>query len=196
VGKGEQTRRAVVDHALRLSSTVGLEGLSLGTLAREVGLSKSGLFAHFDSKEQLQLDVLRHASYRFVERVITPALARPRGEPRVRALIEHWLQWDRSPELPGGCVFMSFALELDDRPGPLRDALVGTLRDWVDTLLTAVTIAVREGHFRADLDVPRFVYEGYGNVLAYNHYRRLLGDEQADDHVRAAFDELIERSRA
>jgi hypothetical protein len=91
---------------------------------------------------------------------------------------------------------MSFALELDDRPGPLRDALVGTLRDWVDTLLTAVTIAVREGHFRADLDVPRFVYEGYGNVLAYNHYRRLLGDEQADDHVRAAFDELIERSRA
>jgi AcrR family transcriptional regulator len=196
MGKGRQTRDAVIDHALRLTSTVGLEGLSLGSLAKDVGMSKSGLFAHFDSKEQLQLDVLRWAGERFIAQVVSPALQQPRGEPRVRALIENWLAWDCSPELPGGCVFMSFAHELDDRPGPLRDALVRTLRDWIETLQTAVRIAVREGHFRADLDVASFVYEGYGNVLAYNHYKRLLGDARAEVHVRAAFDALIERSRA
>ncbi|HXV76919.1 MAG TPA: TetR/AcrR family transcriptional regulator [Candidatus Polarisedimenticolaceae bacterium] len=193
--KGEQTRAAILDRAIRLSSTVGLESLSLAVLAREVGLSKSGLFAHFRSKEDLQLQLIERARARFVERVVAPALKRPRGEPRFRTMFEKWLEWDSGPDLPGGCVFMTFAHELDDRPGPPRDALVATLREWVETLKTAARLAIAEGHFRANVDVDELVFEAYGIVLAYNHFHRTLGIERAERRARRAFDALIDRAR-
>lgn len=195
MSKGEETRSAVLDRALEMSSTVGIEGLSLGKVAKEAGLSKSGLFAHFESKGQLQLDVMQRAAEKFTRVVVAPALRQPRGEPRFRAFFQNWLDWDRSPDLPGGCVFMSYAHELDDRPGPLRDALVALLRDWVDALVKAARIAVEEGHFRADLDVEQLVFECYGNVLAYNHYKRTLGEPAADLRARQNFDSLIQRAR-
>src|SRR5712691_7251134 len=120
--KGANTRHAILTHATGLASQVGLTGLTIGALADHLRLSKSGLFAHFRSKEALQIQVLEHAAASFVEAVVRPALPLPRGEPRMRALFERWLEWDQSGALPGGCVFVAAATELDDRPGPVRAA--------------------------------------------------------------------------
>jgi len=195
MNKGEQTRETILDTALAEASTFGLDGISIGGLAKKVELSKSGLFAHFDSKEDLQLQVLRTATERFVESVLAPALTEPRGEPRVRALFDNWLVWSRSSFLPGGCVFIATANELDDRPGTLRDYLVQSQRDWLDALATAARIAVAEGHFRPDLDLRQFAYDFYSVILAYHHFGRLLRDPQTEERCRTAFEGLLERSR-
>src|SRR5688572_20094465 len=137
MSKGDETRSAVLGSAITLASTVGLEGVTIGKLAEHVGLSKSGLFAHFSSKENLQLAVLEEAMARFVALVIGPALKKPRGEPRVRALFERWLEWSRAEFLPGGCIFVVASVELDDRPGPARDRLIASQKDWFGTLAHA-----------------------------------------------------------
>jgi AcrR family transcriptional regulator len=196
MSKGAATRDRIVERALRAASVDGLEGISLGKLASDVGMSKSGLFAHFESKEALQLDVLAAASEKFMEIVVRPAFTAPRGEPRVRALFEHWLTWERSESLPGGCIFMHAAAELDDRPGPTRDALVDWQRQWLDALAKAARIAVNEGHFRAGLDAELFAFQQYGFVMAYYHARRLFQDPRAEDRVHAAFDTLVLAARA
>ncbi|HXI20661.1 MAG TPA: hypothetical protein VNH46_06230, partial [Gemmatimonadales bacterium] len=121
MSKGLETRDTILHHATQLASKVGLCGLTIGTLAEDLALSKSGLFAHIGSKEQLQILVLERAAHDFIEAVVRPALREPRGEPRIRALFERWLAWDRDGLLPGGCVFVAAASELDDRPGPVRD---------------------------------------------------------------------------
>lgn len=193
--KGEETRTLILDTALRLASRLGLEALSIGGLAREVGMSKSGLFAHFDSKESLQLAVLETAVDRFIDGVITPALRAPRGEPRVRAFFERWMTWEDAKFQPGGCVFIATANELDDRPGALRDYLVSSQRDWLDALATAARIAVEEGHFRSDLDTRQFAYDLYAIILAYHHFNRLLRDPDAESRAYKAFDELLEICR-
>jgi len=190
--KGERTRHAVVDRALALSSQIGLDALSIGHLAKEVGLSKSGLFAHFESKEDLQLQVLEEAVDRFIKMVVTPAFRESRGEPRVRALFERWLGWATADFLPGGCIFVSLANELDDRPGPLRDYLVGSQSEWLSTLATAGRIAIAEKHFRDNLDIDQFAYEFYAVMLAFHHFHQLLRDPSAEDRARRSFDSLIE----
>src|SRR5687768_15390596 len=114
-GKGAQTRQVILTHALGLATKIGMEGLTIGRLAEELGMSKSGLFAHFKSKDGLQVEVLRMASERFIETVTKPALLAPRGEPRVRAIFERWFAWEQSPPLPGGCPFIAASFELDDR---------------------------------------------------------------------------------
>ena len=196
MGKGAATKDRIIESALRTASVEGLEGISLGRLASDVGMSKSGLFAHFQSKEELQLDVLAAAAARFVEVVVQPAMREPRGEPRVRALFEHWLTWERHESLPGGCVFMHAAAELDDRPGPARDALVDWQRQWLDALARAARIAVDAGHFRPELDAGLFAFQQLGLVLGYYHARRLLNDSSAEANVRAAFDALVAAARA
>jgi len=158
-----------------------------------VGLSKSGLFAHFGSKEDLQLAVMRTAVDRFVHGVVSPALRQPRGEPRVKALFEGWLAW--AALLPGGCPFLAVANDLDDRPGPVRDYVVQAQRDWLDALGTAARIAVAEGHFRADLDVEQFAWDLDSIFLAYHRFHRLLRDPRTDERCRATFEALLERSR-
>lgn len=195
MGKGEETRNVILGTAMELASTEGLDGLSIGGLAREVGLSKSGLFAHFNSKENLQLQVLETARARFIDMVVTPALKEPRGEPRVGALFENWLEWTKAPFLPGGCLFLATATELDDQPGPLRDALVSAQQDWIGTLERAARIAVDERHFRADLDTEQFAYELYSILLAYHLFRRLLRDPRSENRSRLAFNRLLESSR-
>jgi AcrR family transcriptional regulator len=191
MSKGDDTRAAILGEAVAAASRYGLEGLTIGQLARRVGLSKSGLFAHFGSKEDLQLQVLESAVERFVENVVAPALKAPRGLPRVRALFEGWLGWENDPELPGGCVFIALANELDDRPGPLRDLLVGYQRDWTGALATAARIAVEEGHFRPDLDCEQFAYDLYATILAYHHFNRLLRDPGSERRARSAFEQLL-----
>lgn len=194
MSKGAATRQAILERALELSSVVGLEGVSIGRLADEMELSKSGLFAHFGSKESLQIGVLEAAAARFVDTVVRPALKAPRGEPRVRALMDRWIEW--AGALPGGCVFVNAAVELDDRPGPVRDTLVRQQQDWVDVIATSVRAAVANGDFRPTLDAVRFAQEMYGLALAHYHFARLLGDAGSEARTRASFDELVARARA
>jgi AcrR family transcriptional regulator len=192
--KGELTRQSILEHAARLSSRIGLEGLTIGRLADELDLSKSGLFAHFRSKESLQIQVLEFAADRFVQAVVRPALQSPRGEPRVRALFEKWLAWSRSGSLPGGCIFVAASTELDDRPGPVRDALIRSQREWMQALARCAALAVGEGHFQPDTDTRRFAHEFYGILLAHHHASRLLAEPSADEWARASFEALIARA--
>lgn len=196
VSKGLQTREAILDSALAAASTAGLSGLSIGELARSVGMSKSGLFAHFDSKENLQYEVLRAATARFIDLVIAPSLRHPRGEPRVRALFENWFEWSSTSTLPGGCLFISAASELDDRPGPLRDYLASTQQDWLETLAQAARIAVEEGHFRSTLDTRQFAHDLYSIILAYHHFSRLLRFGDARERALRSYEQLITASKS
>jgi AcrR family transcriptional regulator len=193
MGKGEETKRAIVDQALDLVSTVGLDKLTIGALASASGMSKSGLFAHFHSKEQLQLQVLEEARQRFIDMVIAPALKQPRGEARVRAMFENSMkQWE--DDLPGGCIFYAVSAELDDQPGPARDYLIEIQRDYRDTLKRAAQIAIDEGEFRKDLDLDQFVFEMGSITAAHHHFGRLLGDPKAEQHAYNAFEALLARS--
>lgn len=190
VRKGELTRRAILDEAIQVASQDGLSGLTIGRLAAHTGMSKSGLFAHFKSKESLQLQVLEHGRERFIDSVIRPALAAPRGLTRVRTLFDQWLTWS-GDELNGGCLFVAAAVELDDRPGPARDSLVRSERDWLETIATIAATAVAEAEFRADLDADQFAFELHGVMLTHHHASRLLRDECAPERTRRAFESLI-----
>ena len=196
MGKGEQTRTAVLDRAVELASAVGLEGLTIGRLAGEAHLSKSGLFAHFASKEDLQVKTLERAAERFVEVVVKPGLAARRGEPRVRELFERWLRWPEAVPQPGGCLFVSASAELDDRPGPAHDRLAQLQRDWLDVLAGAARVARDEGHFRADVDPEQFAFETYGIMLVTHLASRLLRDRKALARARRAFERLVDSARA
>jgi len=193
--KGDETRTAVLEHALREASRVGLEGLSIGNLARDLGMSKSGLFAHFQSKEALQLQVLEAAAARFMETVVAPALREPRGEPRLRGLFSRWMGWAEACGLPGGCLFAAAAVELDDREGPVREALVRFQLDWMAALARAVRIAVDEGHFRSDVDSDQFAHDLYAIILGYFHASRLLRLPQARARAERAFEALLAAAR-
>jgi AcrR family transcriptional regulator len=191
MSKGELTRNAILEHATLLASQVGLDGLTIGTLAEDLDLSKSGLFGHFRSKEALQIQVLEHAAARFVEIVVRPALGHPRGVPRIRALFERWLEWTRSGPLPGGCLFVAAATELDDQPGPVRDRLQQLQRDWLGVIATSFRKGIDEGHFRRDADPEQFAQDLYGVALAYHHAQRLLQDPKAEARARHAFEALL-----
>ena len=196
MSKGNITRSRIVETALRAASVDGIEGITLGKVAADVGMSKSGLFAHFDSKEALQVDVLNAAAEKFAQVVVAPALAAPRGEPRLRALFEHWLQWEQHESLPGGCVFMHAAAELDDRPGPARDALVVQQQRWLEMLGRSVRLTIEAGHFRSDVDPDLFAFQLFGVVLSYYHCARLLRDPLAKSRAFGAFDVLVAGARS
>lgn len=191
VTKGEETRERILDRAFRLASRDGLEGLSIGGLATDLGLSKSGLFAHFGSKEDLQVAVLERAAEQFEHEVMRPAFRAPRGLPRLKKIFELWLSWADDPGKPGGCVFMAAATELDDREGRPRDHLVATQKKLFEALAKTAEMAVAEGHLRKDLDVEQLTFELYALLLGYNHRKRLLRAPDADRRARAAFDRLI-----
>jgi AcrR family transcriptional regulator len=192
--KGQLTRAAILERAMDVASRCGLGGLTIGTLAEETQLSKSGLFAHFKSKESLQIDVLNYVANEFIERVVRAAMQEPRGIPRIRAIFDGWLRWSKWKSMPGGCIFVAAATELDDRPGPVRDRLVELQRDWLGAIARAASIAVEEKQFDARLDPSQFAHELYGIMLAYHHARRLMHDPKAEARARSAFDALIERA--
>lgn len=194
--KGEQTREAILERALTLASRIGLEGLSIGSLAEELGLSKSGLFAHFKSKEALVVQMLERAAERYSEVVVKPALAAPPGEPRVRALFERFLRWPELVPQPGGCIFVAASIELDDQPGPARDLLVRQRKQWLDFVAGAVRRAIASGHFHAKVDPEQFAFEMEGIGLMWHHATRLLGDRRADQRAHRAFEALLASARA
>lgn len=196
MSKGELTRQAILEEATRMASEVGLCGLTIGSLADQTQLSKSGLYAHFRSKEALQVQVLEFARQRFVDIVVRPTLTAPRGEPRLRELFERWLSWEDA-SLPGGCIFVTAATELDDQsPGPVRDTLVEIQREWFDSIARIVAGGIKEGHFRVDTDPEQFAFNLHGVLLAYKHASRLLHDSAAKTRARRAVDALIAAARA
>ena len=194
--KGERTRAAILDQALRLVSKAGLDGLTIGTLAEATGMSKSGLFAHFGSREELLLAVLAHGQAQFGEVVFEPALAKPRGLPRLRAMFVNWLDWTESADLPGGCPMIGGASEFDDKPGPVRDMLAGGQRTWIETLKRAVRQAVDERQLARDTDPEQIAFEMFGIALVVHHHRRLLGYRKARERALAALDSLFHRHAA
>ncbi|MDB4943911.1 MAG: Transcriptional regulator, TetR family [Labilithrix sp.] len=195
MSKGDATRSSVLGSALALATQIGLEGLTIGKLAEHVGMSKSGLFAHFASKENLQVAILEEASARFVAMVVAPALKKPRGEARLRALFENWLRWSTAEFLPGGCIFVQAGVELDDRPGPARDRYVASQKDWLGVLAGAARIAVDEKHFRKDLDVEQVAHDIYSIAGGYYFLRRIGDPARAEKRARAAFDRILRDAR-
>jgi AcrR family transcriptional regulator len=188
-------RRAILDEALEIASRVGLQALTVGSLARQAQMSKSGLFAHFGSKEALQLEVLTRARVEFIDDVVRPALAVPRGEPRVRELFERWLARGLA-DSRSACVFLSAGSELSDQPGPVRDRVVADHRDLRDSIAQAVRVAVAEGHFHPDTDAEQFAHDLYGVMLAFHYAHRLMNDPAAQSRTRRAFEQLVASARA
>jgi AcrR family transcriptional regulator len=191
--KGERTRATILDEALRIVSKSGLDGLTIGTLAEAMGMSKSGLFAHFGSREELLLAVLAHGQAEFGEVVFQPAMAKPRGLPRLRSMFVNWLDWTESAELPGGCPMIGGASEFDDKPGPVRDMLAGGQRTWIETLKRAVRQAVEEGQLGKETDPEQIAFEIFGIALVVHHHRRLLGYKKARERALIALDSLLKR---
>ena len=189
--KGQQTRAAILDAALGMASHMGLEGLSIGALAEVTGMSKSGVFAHFGSREELQISVIREYHARFEEEVFFPAVAEPRGLPRLAALVERWIL-RVSVELDSGCIYISGAVEFDDRPGPVRDALASMVGAWHGALSRAIRIAVDEGHLRPDTDPQQMLFEVHGLILALHHDARFLRNPGVLDRARQGFRRVVD----
>ena len=191
MSKGDETRARILRHAARVASRDGLGGLSIGELAAQLQMSKSGLFAHFGSKEDLQIEVLRAASAEFAERVIAPALKQPRGPARLRAIFESWLAWASDPDVPGGCVFAGASFELDDQPGPARDFLVEEEKRLLDVLSRSARLGIESNLLRADLDCDLFAFQIHGLMLGFHHARRLMRLRNAETMARQSFEQLL-----
>lgn len=191
--KSERTKTRVLREALSLASRVGFSGLTFGTLAEQAGISKSGLFAHFESKEDLQIQTLRVAEDMFVERVLRPAVKAPRGVPRVRKLFEGWMQWIHSGTVPRGDILTAAAFEFDDAPdGPMRAAVVVGHGKMHGTIERMARQAIEAGEFSRKLDPAQFAFEFLGIVHAHHHVRRLLRTDRHARRAHAAFDRLLE----
>ncbi len=188
--KGQLTRAAILDAALALASQMGLEGLSIGALAEVMQMSKSGVFAHFGSREELQISVIREYHRRFEDEVFFPAIREPRGLPRLAALFERWVR-RVSREIDSGCIYISGAVEFDDRPGPVRDALAAMVQAWHAALERAIRIAIEEGHLKPDTDAQQMLFEIHGLILALHHDARFLRVPGALDRARAGFARIV-----
>jgi AcrR family transcriptional regulator len=191
--KGRQTKAAIVDAALSLATQVGMEGLSIGALAEVMQMSKSGVFAHFGSREELQISVVREYHARFQDEVFAPAMSKPRGLPRLRALFGNWMK-RTSVELDSGCIYISGAVEFDDRPGPVRDELASSVNTWLSAMRRAIKLAMEEGHLQASLDADQLVFEIHALILALHYEVRFLRRPESVFRAQAAFDTIIDRS--
>ena len=166
------------------------KGLSIGALAEVTQMSKSGVFAHFGSREELQISVIREYHRKFEEEVFYPAVREPRGLPRLRSLFERWVN-RVSLEIDSGCIYISGAVEFDDRPGPVRDALASMVVAWHGALERAIHIAVDEGHLAVDTDATQMLFELHGLILALHHDARFLRLPGALDRAQRAFEHVL-----
>ncbi|MBS0428062.1 MAG: TetR/AcrR family transcriptional regulator [Proteobacteria bacterium] len=191
--KGQQTKAVIVDAALALAAQIGLEGLSIGAVAEITKMSKSGVFAHFGSREELQISVVREYHARFEQEVFFPALKSPRGLPRLRAMFANWMK-RTSTEIDSGCIYISGASEFDDRPGPVRDALVESVSIWQAAVLRAIEQSQSEGHLQADADARQIAFEVHGLILALHYEARFLRVPGSIDRANTGFDNILARS--
>lgn len=192
MAKGEKTRSKILKKAASLASICGLEEVSIGKLAKATGLSKSGLFAHFNSKENLQTQVIRWVAEMFKEQVMYPAFTKPRGVPRIRAIFENWKNWIDGDSLPGGCMMIASSTEFDDKPGVVRDEIVTMMNELLNSLTHSARIAVEEGHFRPEADPRQFAFEFESLLHGYHLLERLLKDPDARERSDAAFERLLD----
>ncbi|MCW5652906.1 TetR/AcrR family transcriptional regulator [Hydrogenophaga sp.] len=190
--KGQQTKAAIVDAALGLATQIGLEGLSIGALAEVMQMSKSGVFAHFGSREELQISVVREYHTRFEDEVFYPALQVPRGLPRLRALFDNWMK-RTSVELDSGCIYISGAVEFDDRPGPVRDELASSVNTWLTAMRRAIEMAIQEGHLNAGTDAAQMAFEVHALILALHYEARFLRTPGSVQRALVAFDSIVQR---
>jgi AcrR family transcriptional regulator len=190
--KGQQTKAAIVDAALGLATQIGLEGLSIGALAEVTQMSKSGVFAHFGSREELQISVIREYHRRFEDEVFYPAMQLSRGLPRLRALFANWMK-RTSVEIDSGCIYISGAVEFDDRPGPVRDALASSVLTWHAAMKRAIQGAKLEGHLEEDTDEEQMLFETHGLILALHYEARFLKDSNAIARANRGFENILQR---
>ena len=190
--KGQQTKAAIIDAALRLATQVGLEGLSIGALAELMHMSKSGVFAHFGSREDLQISVVHEYFHQFELEVFYPAMALPRGLPRVEALFSNWMK-RVAVEIQSGCIFISGAVEFDDRPGPVRDALSTSVKTWLAAMHRAVMQAREEGHLSPGADAEQMAFEIHGLILALHYEARFLNNPGSVARANTGFAHILSR---
>ncbi len=191
--KGDETKNAILDTALAMASEFGLEGVTIGTLAKATKMSKSGLFAHFQSKENLQVEILKYGATVFVETVVIPALRTEAGIPRLRALVNNWVKWASSHA--GGCIFVTASNEFSDRVGIVRTSLLHQQEAWIRTLRKVARSAIKAGDFREDVDCDQFVFELYSLLLGFHLYHHLLHSEEIDKRQAVALDQLFDKYR-
>ena len=190
--KGQHTKAAIIDAALGLASQIGLEGLSIGAVAEVAGMSKSGVFAHFGSREELQISVIRQYHDRFEVEVFYAALQLPRGLPRLQAMFDHWMV-QTSAEIDSGCIYISGAVEFDDRTGPVRDALASSVSTWQTALRRAVEQAQSEGQLSRESDAHQIAFEIHGLILALHYEARFLRNPGATERARRGFLHILAR---
>ena len=193
--KGQQTKAAIVDAALGLATQIGLEGLSIGALAEVMQMSKSGVFAHFGSREELQISVIREYHQRFEMEVFFPSMQQARGLPRLRALFQNWMQ-RTSAEIDSGCLYISGAAEFDDRPGPVRDALASSVKTWLSAVHRAVVQARDEQHLGKEIDAAQMVFEIHGLILALHYEARFLKTAKSLHRAKQGFEQILLRNGA
>jgi len=190
--KGQQTKAAIVEAALGLATQIGLEGLSIGALAEVTQMSKSGVFAHFGSREELQISVIREYHDRFEQDVFYPSLGAPRGLPRLQAMFANWMK-RTSIEIDSGCIYISGAVEFDDRPGPVRDALASSVQTWHAAMKRTIEMAKEEGHLRADVDEEQMLFEIHGLILALHYEARFLKNPGSIARANTGFEHILAR---
>jgi AcrR family transcriptional regulator len=193
--KGQQTKAVIIDAALGLAAQIGLEGLSIGAIAEVTQMSKSGVFAHFGSREELQLSVVREYHQRFEQEVFYPALQGPRGLPRLRAMFANWMK-RTSAEIDSGCIYISGAVEFDDRVGPVRDALLESVNIWLAAMTRAIVLSRDEGHLRADADEKQIAFEIHALILALHYEARFLRMPGSIERARLGFENIVARHAA
>ena len=193
--KGQQTKLAIVEAALGLATQIGLEGLSIGVLAEITHMSTSGVFAHFGSREELQISVIREYFSRFEQEIFFPALHEPHGLPRVKALFSNWMK-RVAVEIQSGCIFISGAVEFDDRPGPVRDALASSVQTWLNALHRAIVLAKHCGHLNEDADEQQIAFEIHGLILALHYEARFLKNPGSIERANRSFDNILARNGA
>jgi AcrR family transcriptional regulator len=189
--KANLTRAAIVDAGIAMAQEAGLESLTIGTVAERAGLSKSGVFSRVGSREELQIAVLQEYARRMTEKALLPALRAPRGLPRLQAIWSGWLDWVRDEKIGSSCLFISGAVEYDDRPGPVRDAVFAGLAEWRRQLVRTIRQSTDEGHLRADIDPEQIAFELSSIILGVHNDIRLFHDVRAFTRARAAFERLL-----
>jgi len=191
--RGVRTREAILASAVNIASVDGLEGLTVGTLATQLRMSKSGLFAHFGSKEDLQLATIEFARQIFIDKVTRPAITAPQGLPRLWSLINQWLVLVEKRVFSGGCFFSAASFEFDSKRGVVRDRIAAIMREWIGVLARAVEQTQKAGHIRADVNSTRLVYEIHGLAMGAHWAHQLLDDRQAYSRARAT---VLEKLRS
>jgi AcrR family transcriptional regulator len=189
------TKDKIIQVAYDWTSKFGLESLTIGELAKAVGMSKSGLFGHFKSKERLQMMVLDFTAQNFTFSVIKPAIKKERGIPRIEAMVDNWIKWSSSANA-GGCPFVAAAIEYDDRPGKIREHIQSYLNLMMSSFSKAVDIAIEEGQLKQETDPKQLAYEVYSLMIGFHVYSRLLGDKKAKQRLKNGIETVLRANAA